>query len=164
GHAAEPGVGERLRLLRQERAVRRQRELEVGNRGELPHELLHVAADERLAAGQPHGADAERGEDADDAHDLLEAQELAAVEEGVVAAEDLLRHAVDAAEVATVGDRDPQRLERPAERVEERLHALTVPVWSYSDSCGAPWAFPTPSIVSSRSSGPFACSIRASVR
>ena len=55
------------------------------------------------------------------------AQQLRALEELVVAAVDLLRHAVDAAEVAAVGDRDAQRLERPAERVEERLHADTVP-------------------------------------
>ena len=36
----------------------------------------------------------------------------------MVAAEDLLRHAVDAAEVAAVGDRDAQVAQRPAERVE----------------------------------------------
>ena len=117
GDAVEAGVRERLRLLRQERAVRRQRELEVRDLGELRDEPLDVAADERLAAGEADRADAEAGEDADDAGDLLEAEELLPVEERVVAAEGLLRHAVDAAEVAAVGDGDAQRLERPAERV-----------------------------------------------
>src|SRR4029077_7751453 len=87
---------------------------------------LDVPAHERLAARDAHGAHTEPGEDADDARDLLEAQELAALEEGVVPAEDLLRHAVDATEVAAVGDRHPQRLERPAERVEQRVHPRSV--------------------------------------
>jgi hypothetical protein len=49
--------------------------------------------------------------------DLLEAEELTPLEELVVASEDLLRHAVDAAEVAAAGDRDAQVAERPAECV-----------------------------------------------
>ena len=113
----------------EERAVRRQRELEpvaVGrlDRGEQLDEVLDVAADERLAAGEAHGADAEAGEDADDAGHLLEREQLAALEERVLAPEDLLRHAVDAAEVAAVGDRDAQGLERAPEPVEQRFHAL----------------------------------------
>ena len=50
--------------------------------------------------------------------DLLEAEQLTALEKAVVAAEHLLRHAVDAAEVATVGHADPQVVERPAKGVE----------------------------------------------
>jgi len=46
--------------------------------------------------------------------DLLESQQLLSLEELEVATEDLLRHAVDTAEVAAVGDRDPQVPERPA--------------------------------------------------
>ena len=57
-------------------------------------------------------------EDARDALDLLERQQLASRQEAVVAAEDLLRHAVDAAEVAAVGDRDPEVAQRPVEGVE----------------------------------------------
>src|SRR5438094_467162 len=82
-------------------------------------------AAERLAARDPHGADAEAGEQADDASQLLEGEQLATLEERVVAPEDLLRHAVDATEVAAVGDRDPQGLEWAAEAVEERFHAFS---------------------------------------
>ena len=89
--------------------------------------MLDVAAHERLAAGDPDRAHAEAGEDAGDPGDLLQGEQLGPLEEGVVAPEDLLRHAVDTAEVAAVGDRDAQRLERPAERVAQRLHARTVP-------------------------------------
>ena len=50
--------------------------------------------------------------------DLLEREQLLPVHEPVAAAEDLLRHAVDAAEVAAVGDRDAKVPERPAEGVD----------------------------------------------
>src|SRR5581483_10749563 len=55
--------------------------------------------------------------------DLLEGEELPPLEEPVVPPEDLLRHAVDAAEVAAVGDRDAQIPQRTAERVPSRHHA-----------------------------------------
>ena len=40
-------------------------------------------------------------------------------EERIITAEDVLRHAVDAAEVAAVGDRDPQVVEPPAEAIRK---------------------------------------------
>ncbi len=122
GDAGQAGPGERFGLLREQSAVRRQCELELGDLREQLDELLDVTAHERLAAGDAHGADAEPGEDAGHARDLLEAEQLAPLEKRVVAAEDVLRHAVDAAEVAAVRDRHPKRLERPAEPVEQGLH------------------------------------------
>src|SRR3970282_1777049 len=62
---------------------------------------------------------AQPGEDPRDALDLLEGEELAAGKEAVVAAEDLLRHAVHAPEVAAVGDRDAEIAERSPEGVED---------------------------------------------
>src|SRR5439155_18140492 len=121
GDAREPGVPEGARLVREQRAVRREREVELADGGELGDEHLEIAAQGRLAAGEPHLADAQAGEDPHEALDLLEAQDLVARQELVPLAEDLLRHAVDAAEVAPVGDRDPQVVERPAEGVE-RVH------------------------------------------
>ena len=50
--------------------------------------------------------------------DLLEGQHLVARQEREVAPEDLLRHAVGAAEVAPVGDRDPQVVDAPPEPVD----------------------------------------------
>ena len=110
--------------MSEERAVGRQRELEPiafprFDCSEQLDEVLDVAANQGLAACDAHRADAEAGEDADDARELLEREQLAALEERVVAAEDLLRHAVDAAEVAAVGDRDPQVAQRPPESVPE---------------------------------------------
>ena len=91
-------------------------------------EALDVAADERLAAGQPDLLDAQAGEDPREAGDLLERQEVASGEEGVVAPVDLLRHAVDATEVAAVRDRDTEVAQRPVECVFERHgHTLASP-------------------------------------
>ena len=65
------------------------------------------------------------GERARQPRDLLEREQLAALEERVVAPEDLPRHAVDAAEVAAVGDRDPQIVQRPAE-VSKRVTSASL--------------------------------------
>src|SRR5262249_53505657 len=78
-------VGERLRLLRQQRGVGRERQVDA-ELGELCDQTLEVAADERLTAGDPDLANTAVDEDASDARDLFEGQELLAVEEPVVAA------------------------------------------------------------------------------
>ena len=75
----QPGLDERPGQAVEQDAVRRQREVvDAGDRGEHPDEDGQVAADERLAAGQPHLVDAHRGEHADEPLDLLEAQHLVA--------------------------------------------------------------------------------------
>ncbi len=121
GDSAEARVGERLCLLPQQRAVRCQGQIDV-ELGEEEDQPFEVAPDERLAAGDPDLPDSGLDEDARQPRDLLEREQLAPVEEAVVAPVDLLRHAVDAAEVAAVGDRDPQVSQRATERVA-RLHA-----------------------------------------
>ena len=72
-----------------------------------------VAAEQRLAAGQPDLVDAERQEDVDERARLLEVQHVLARQPDVV----VLRHAVFAAQVAAIGDRQPQVAQRPAEEV-----------------------------------------------
>ena len=62
------------------------------------------------------------GERARQALDLLEREQLLTAQELELLAEDLLRHAVDAAEVAAVGDRDAQVAHRPGELVEGDGH------------------------------------------
>src|SRR6266540_52875 len=86
-------------------------------------EPLDVAANERLAAGDPDLLDTVRDERARQPRDLLVIQQLRARQELVVAAEDLLRHAVDTAEVAPVGDRDPEI----AQRTAQQTHGSRVP-------------------------------------
>ena len=119
GDARQARVGQRLRLPRQERPVRRQRQVDAERREHLD-QPLDVAAHERLAAGDAELAHAVRDEGAREALDLLVVEQLRAREELVVAPEDLLRHAVRAAEVAPIGDRDAEVAQRPAESVHSR--------------------------------------------
>jgi hypothetical protein len=79
--------------------------------------LVQVAAQQRLATGQAHLADPEAGKDPGHPGQLLERQQLPAGQEREVAAEDLPRHAVGAAELAPVGHRDPQVAQRPRQHV-----------------------------------------------
>ena len=113
----QTGVGELLRLVREQRPVRGEREIQVVDRGKQLDEPLDVAAYERLAARDADLAHAVGHERSREALDLLEGEQLRAREELVLAAEDLLRHAVHAAEVAAVGDRDAQVVHRAPERV-----------------------------------------------
>ena len=93
------------------------------------HEPRELAPHERLAAGEAQVGDAHPREHAHHSLDLLEAQDLRAVEPGQAVG----RHAVLAAEVAAVGDRDPQVRDQPAVAVHEGFDAHLVegyPPWT----------------------------------
>ncbi len=77
-----------------------------------------VAPHQRLAAGDAQLAHAVPNEDGAEPVEFLEREQVALGEEGHV-----LRHAVDAAEIAAVGHRDAQVGDRPPERVDERRTA-----------------------------------------
>src|SRR5262245_30162407 len=80
-----------------------------------------------LPPGDPELLDAERGHDPHQALDLLEAEELRPGEEAVLLAVDLRRHAVGAAEVAAVGDRDAKVAQRTSELVDRGRSAHGAP-------------------------------------
>ena len=84
-------------------------------------ERFDVAPQQRLAAGEPVFFDAELREDRRQPRDFLVTHQLLAAEELEVAAVNLARHAVRAAEIAAVGNRDPQVTQRTAEGVEGHL-------------------------------------------
>src|SRR6185437_17021290 len=69
------------------------------------------------APGQAELAHAEAHEEARQADDLIERQALVRAEEAVPVMEGLPRHAVRAAEVAAVHDRDPEIAHGPAAAV-----------------------------------------------
>ena len=104
-------------------AVRRQRQVELAavrpaERRQHRDEDRQVAPDERLAARDPELLDAELDERPRDPLDLLEASApRPSRQEREVRPEDLLRHAVRAAEVAAIRDRDAEVVQRPAEEV-----------------------------------------------
>jgi hypothetical protein len=104
----KPGIAQAARLFREQRAVGGEREIDVRELCQHFDEALDVAPEERLAAGEPELRYAVAHENARDASDFLEREEIGARQEFVVGAVDLLRHAVDASEIAAVGDRDAQ--------------------------------------------------------
>ena len=113
GDTREPGALERLGLARQHAAVGGQGQVQraAGGRaqvGQLAHQVLDMLAQQRLAARQADLLHAQLREDARQAADFLERQQRRMRHEGVAAVEDFARHAVGAAEVAAVRDRNPQ--------------------------------------------------------
>ena len=117
GDAFETGVTQRLCFFGEQRAVGSQRQVEAGNVGQQFDQLLDVAAHQRFATGEADFFDAVCFEDTRQSRDLFEGQQGRAFEELMIAAELLLGHAIDAAEVAAVGDRDAQVAQGPVEAV-----------------------------------------------
>src|SRR5690242_8941103 len=95
-------------------------------RGEHRDEVRKAASDGRLAARDAQLAHTEGDEHGGQSVDLLVRQDLIARQERVVAPEHLAGHAVRAAEVAPVRDRDAQVAEVPAESIRG-LHAESLP-------------------------------------
>src|SRR5262249_17138331 len=128
----------------EQHAVRGHRQItETRLGGQLPDQFGQVAAQERLATREPDLVDAEVEEHVDERAHLLEVEDLLTGQPGVF----LLRHAVPAAQVAAVGDRQPQISERSAEDVGDAHHAVTTAAgdsaWARSHSRTRP-AFLTP--------------------
>src|SRR6202035_1445539 len=91
--------------------------------GQHLNEALEVAPQQRLSPGEADPRHALCGHHADDPGDLLEAEQLLACEKWKVAAEDLARHAVGAAKIAAIGDRDAQIPQGSSQAVEHRPQA-----------------------------------------
>ena len=104
---------------RQLRAVGGQRQFIERAAAEMPrqraHQRHHVAPDQRLAAGQPELAHALGDEGRAQPVEFFQRQQIGLGQEGHV-----LGHAVEAAQVAAVGDRDAQIADGPAERIGHR--------------------------------------------
>ena len=121
----KPGVLEGPGVLGKQDAVRRHGEIaESGLARKLPDQLGQVATQERLPAREPDLVHAEADEHVDEHAHLLEVQDLVARQPRVL----LLRHAVLAAQVAAVRDRQAQVAERPAEEVSDARHDVTTAV------------------------------------
>ena len=103
----ETGAFQTLCVLGQPCPVRRHRKLaDTLDGAQTAHQLIDAAPHERLAAGQPHLAHAERHRRADDLLDLLERQHRLVRQLG-----DALRaHAVHAAAAAQIGHGKAQDL------------------------------------------------------
>ena len=77
---------------------------------------MEIAPDERFAAGETNHGDAEGDEDAGQALDFFIAENLGALDPVVLGE----RHAIEASEIAAIGDGDPQILDRTVEAITEQ--------------------------------------------
>src|SRR5581483_4156274 len=107
-HALQACIFEGARLPGEERAVGGQGKIEVRELSQHRHQQMQIAAHERLAAGESNLLNAMPCEDPSETRDLLEGQDFRARQELVIRAEDFLRHAIDAAEITSVRDGNPQ--------------------------------------------------------
>ncbi|CAM5511859.1 hypothetical protein STANM309S_04416 [Streptomyces tanashiensis] len=115
---AQSGLAQGVRAARQADAVGGEGQFGDGVQGvEAGHEAGQAATQERFAAGQPYGGGAQAPDgDADEAYHLVVGEQLGPGQP----VEALGRHAVRAAQVAAVGERDPQIRVDPAETVRRR--------------------------------------------
>ncbi len=107
-------VAQAARTTRQQRAVSSQGQLDSGNRRQLFDQPFDVFPQQRFATGQPDLADALIRKQAGQTNDFLVGEQLLLGKKWVTATEHRFRHAVNAAKVAAVGDRDAQVAHRPA--------------------------------------------------
>ena len=112
--AMEPCVAKRLGVLGEVNSVRRQRQvLDLRIFTDQPDQPGKVSPQQRLATGQPHVVHAQGGEGTHQFADFPEREQLFPRQPDVF----LLGHAVTAAQVAPVGDRDTQAAQGSAEYI-----------------------------------------------
>ena len=117
----QTGRGQRLCLFGQRHAVGGQRQVAHGRLArQHAHEVGKIAAKQRLAARQPDLVDARLREDVDQRAHFFKLQQVLAGQPHVLR----LGHAVTAAQIASVGHRQPQIFERTAEQIGNHLITL----------------------------------------
>ena len=120
----------------QQHAVRGHRQIPDGGLGrDLANEIRQVPSQQWFASGDANLRHAERGEHVDEPAQLVRRQDVAAGQPGVV----VLRHAIRAPQVATIGDGEAQAGQRPTELIVDTptracLHGVE------GTGCGEHWA------------------------
>src|SRR5581483_2615803 len=113
-HAIETAFAKQRSQLGQADSVRRKRDVrDLGNRMQLPNELVNLWANRRFAARDAQPAKPERGELPHDLDDLLVCEDVRFRKP----LHSRLGHAVHASEVAPIRDGDAQILDAPTELI-----------------------------------------------
>ena len=135
-HPSQTGRGQLLGHAGQLRPVGGHRQVLEPERGQPGDEHREPLAHERLPAGDPHCGHTEAPGHASHPRDLVEREELVHAEER----EPRLGHAVDAAQVAAIGDRDAKVVVHTPVAVDKRAlqrhggrRILSAPVRSHRD-------------------------------
>ena len=110
----KPSLIQGLSLVRQKNSIRRERDIRHSPVLEQQaNQLRQIASKQRLSPGQPHTIHAEIREIASQACHFLMGQDILAGQPDIV----LFRHAVLAAEVASIRHGQTQAAKRPAEGI-----------------------------------------------
>ncbi len=110
-HARKARVAQVVGHLRQQHAVGGQRYvLNAGRGADVAHQIDHALAHERLAPGQAHAAYPHSSQHAHDMRNLLDAQDVLMAKRFHA----LFGHAVYAAVIAAIGQRNAQVIDRAA--------------------------------------------------
>ncbi len=142
GDAPQAGLVQGLRLLGEQHAVGGQRDvLQARNDGQPAHQFGQALAQQGLTAREPEFAHAQSHEGAHQGLDLVEGKALRGVR-AVVFGHAVRRHAVAAAEVAGVDDRQAQVVQRTPQQVVRRRRA----VHGSSTRRGGDSAMPSPGV------------------
>ena len=116
-----PAAFRALALAFKSRSVRGEREIDAGQfSGQHFDQPLDSSAQQRLAAGEANLFHAVAAEDLRQTHDLLEGQHFVVRQKLILAVEHFLGHAVGAAEIAAIGDRNAQVAQAAAASVHKR--------------------------------------------
>ncbi len=114
GHSVQSGASQRFGVPWQQDAVRRQAQVvDLGVRRESLDDPRQLAPHQRLAAGEPHLVDAEIGEGLHQPADLLDVENVLPRQPDVI----LAGHAIIAAQVTHIDERQPQAPQRPTQAV-----------------------------------------------
>ena len=106
-------------VLGEQHAVGGERDVfDAGQRREVADEIGEVRPQQRLAAGDAQLLHAGAHEYAREAQQFGEVEPLVRFEEAVRLVKGFARHAVRAAEIAAVHDRDAQVVDGPAQRID----------------------------------------------
>jgi hypothetical protein len=121
GNPPKTRGGKRVDLIREQDPVGRQRQIvQPWLAGDHAHECGHVAPEQRFAAREAQAVGAEREEDVHERGDFLEVQDVLPRQPLVLG----FGHAVFAAQVAPVGDRQPEVAEWAPQRVCDHVLRL----------------------------------------
>src|SRR5665213_19874 len=126
GNPSETSISERLRPGGECRAVGGESHVQrasvlCSERAEHADQFFQSPAQQRLTTSETDLLDSMRDGDSGDACDLLESEHVRARHERVVPAEDFPWHAVNATEIASVGDRYSEIAQRTVECVVQSV-------------------------------------------
>ncbi len=121
--AVKTGLAKGIKVFLESKPVGRDRQVQIRRRlAQKPDQVADVSSKEWFSTGDANLSNSQWQKGFDGPVDLFVAQDFFPWRKGKAGAEQFFRQAVLATQVATVGNRDPQILERALERIDNSRH------------------------------------------